>query len=123
MDQHDIGLIGASVVGVGRALTGVYFLARPGAGAEAWVGDAQTSTRYLARAVGARDLAIGTGVLWALGADEPVVPWVLASVVGDGFDAAFGAGMLEGDHRKKAMGLAGGFGALGAVTIALLLAG
>ena len=121
MDNQQLGRIGAATVGVGRALTGVYFLAAPAAGAKAWVGDDRPASRYLARAVGGRDLAIGAGVLWALRTPgESPLPWVVASVVGDGFDAAFGAAMLDEAHRSKAVALAGGFGVLGALTAAAL---
>lgn len=121
MDKHQLGRIGAGLVGVGRTLTGAYFLARPANGAEAWVGDAGPASRYLARSVGGRDLVIGAGVVWSLvSPDETPLPWVLASVAGDLVDAGFGATMLDDAHRSKAVALAGGFGVLGAVTAALL---
>ena len=122
MDLHDIGVAGAVLVGAGRALTGLYFLARPEAGARAWVGDTSTSASYLVRAIGGRDLVIGAGVLWAVAADASPAAWVLASVGGDLVDATFASTMLDADHRKKAIAMAGGFGVLGAATAALLLA-
>ena len=122
MELSTIATIGAWVVGGGRALTGVYFLADPSAGAQTWTGGTQAPTRYLARAVGGRDLAIGAGIIWAILADQQVVPWVLASVAGDAVDAAFAGAMLDDEHKSKALALAGGFGVLGAVTAALLAA-
>lgn len=123
MDLYDIGVAGAVVVGVGRALTGIAFLARPEPAARSWVGEVSTPTTYLTRGVGARDLVIGVGVLWAVVADASPAAWVLASVVGDASDAAFAAAQLDGDRKKRALALAGGFGVLGAATAALLLAG
>lgn len=116
----DLGRIGTTVVGVGRALTGAYFLAQPAAGAKAWVGDSSPSSQYLTRAVGARDLVIGLGALAAVRNDESAMAWILASVVGDVLDAGSGALMLDEPYRQKTIMLAGGFGVLGAA-VALAL--
>lgn len=122
MNLSSLASAGTGLVGVGRALTGIYFLTRPSAGAKAWVGDDSVPTRYLARAVGGRDLVIGVGALWAMRNDDSPLPWVVASVVGDVIDTAFGAAMLDAEHRAKTIKLAGGFGVLGAVTAVALAA-
>ncbi len=123
MDLYDIGVIGAVVVGAGRALTGLAFLARPEPAARSWVGEVSTGTTYLTRGIGARDLVIGGGILWAVVADATPAAWVIASVIGDASDAAFAAAELDGERKRRALLLAGGFGVLGAATAALLLAG
>jgi len=103
-------------------LTGVYFLARPAAGSQAWVGSTSSAARYLTAAVGGRDLAIGAGVLWSVATGNSPTPWVVASVAGDTCDAALATRMFDGPQRKRAVLAAGGFGVLGAGAIALLLA-
>jgi len=120
MDLHTIGVVGAGVVGTGRVLTGLYFLAQPREGATAWVGESSAGTRCLVGSVGGRDVAIGAGVLWALATDSSATPWVLASVASDLADAGFAASTLDRDHRKRAVVAAGGFAALGLATAALL---
>lgn len=123
MDAYEIGVVLAWIVGVARALTGIAFLAAPDRAAESWVGSSTTPARYLVRAVGGRDLAIGGGIIWALLFDGTVGAWVLASVAGDLFDGVSGAAMLSGSHRTSTLAFAGGFGLLGIVTLALLATG
>ena len=48
--------------------------------------------------VGARDLALGVGVLAALDRNQPVSGWLVASAVADGLDAA---GSLLARHRLR----------------------
>ena len=72
---------------VGRAMTG-----RDGSGG---------GTRLFARMVGARDLALGLGVLVALERGAPVRGWLEASAVVDGIDAA--AGLLARHHLSTAV--------------------
>jgi hypothetical protein len=55
-------------------------------------------TRLFLRVVGARDLALGIGVLAALDRDAPVRGWLRASAVVDGLDAA---GCLVARHHLR----------------------
>lgn len=103
-------------VGVGRLATGLWFLAAPALPARTWVGSDDTAPRYLTRAVGGRDAAIGAGVLTAYVTRGPVWPWLAASVLSDATDALSSIPMLAPEHRKKALAYAGGFGTLGLLT-------
>lgn len=74
----------------GRIAIGVVSVLAPGLVGRAMMGpDADSSgTRLLLRVVGARDLALGIGVLVGLDRDATVRGWLRASAVADGFDAA-----------------------------------
>jgi hypothetical protein len=74
----------------GRIAMGVVSLLAPGLVGRAMMGPDGDSggTRLLLRVVGARDLALGVGVLVALDRDAPVHGWLRASAVVDGLDAA-----------------------------------
>ena len=102
-----------------RAATGVWLLASSQSAAQRWVGDDGVGARYLAGAVGGRDLVIGTGIMWSMFDERDPLPWLMASVVADGVDAATGAGLLSGERRQTTMAVAGGFGLVGAVTALL----
>lgn len=119
MDTAHVGRVAAWTVGVGRALTGLAFLAAPDQAAQRWVGDDADRTRYLVRAVGGRDLALGAGVLAALVGRGQVRFWLVASTIADAADA-LSSPMLDGSYRTKTAGIAGGFGVLGAVAAALV---
>ncbi len=73
----------------GRIAIGVVSLLAPGLVGRAMMGPDGDSggTRLFLRVVGARDLALGIGVLVALDRDPPVHSWLRASVVIDGLDA------------------------------------
>ena len=74
----------------GRIAMGVVSLLAPGVVGRAMMGpDADSNgIRLLLRVVGARDLALGIGVLAALDRDAPVRGWLRASAVVDGLDLA-----------------------------------
>ena len=85
MEARDlaVGLAG------GRIAIGVVSLVAPGRLGRAMMrsdGDSR-ATRLILRALGARDLALGLGVLTALDRDGPVHGWLRASAVVDGLDA------------------------------------
>ena len=86
MEARDlaVGLAG------GRIAIGVLSLLVPGVVGRAMIGPDGDSrgARLLLRVVGARDLALGVGVLAALDRDAPVRGWLRASAVLDGLDAA-----------------------------------
>jgi hypothetical protein len=90
---------------VGRTMTG-----RDGSGG---------GTRLFARMVGARDLALGLGVLVALDRGAPVRGWLEASAVVDGVDVA--ACLLARHHiRPRVFPGAVGLAAAGALLSAWL---
>jgi hypothetical protein len=86
MEARDlaVGLAG------GRIAIGVVSLLAPGLVGRAMMGPDGDSggPRLFLRLVGARDLALGVGVLAALDRDGPVQDWMRASAVVDGLDAA-----------------------------------
>jgi hypothetical protein len=86
MEARDlaVGLAG------GRIAIGVVSLLAPGLVGRAMMGADGDSggTRVLLRLAGARDLALGAGVLAALNRNAAVHGWLRASAVADALDAA-----------------------------------
>jgi hypothetical protein len=86
MEARDlvVGLAG------GRIAIGVTSILVPGVVGRAMMGpDGESGgKRLFLRAIGARDLALGLGVLAALDRAAPVRGWLQASAVVDGLDAA-----------------------------------
>jgi hypothetical protein len=81
----------ARMIAAGRVVVGVALLAAPGLVAGNWAGEvgAEPGAKLLARAVGARDLVLGLGVLAALERGDPqAAAWVRAAAVADAGDAA-----------------------------------
>jgi hypothetical protein len=115
MEPRDlaVGLAG------GRIAIGVVSLLVPGVVGRAMMGPDGDSggTRLFLRAVGARDLALGIGVLAALERAAPVHGWLRASAVVDGFDAA--GSLLARHHLRPTVFPA----ATGAATAGALLSG
>jgi hypothetical protein len=74
----------------GRTVIGASLVAAPGAVATSWVGADQLTdgAKVLARAVGARDVALGLGVNFALSKGGPARGWLEASALADAVDAA-----------------------------------
>ena len=103
----------------GRIPIGVVSLLAPGLVGRTMMGPDAVSagTRLLLRIVGARDLALGIGVLVALDRDAPVRGWLRASAVVDGLDAA---GSLLARHHLRPNVLPA---AAGAATAGALLSG
>jgi hypothetical protein len=108
-----VGLAGARIV------IGVVSLLAPGLVGRAMIGPEGDSggTRRLLRAVGARDLVLGIGVLAAMDRRAPVRGWLRASAVVDGLDAA--ASLLARRRLRPAVAPA----AAGAATVGALLSG
>ena len=115
MEPRDlaVGLAG------GRIAIGVVSLLAPGLVGRAMLGPDGDSgaTRLLLRVVGARDLALGVGVLAALDRDAPVRGWLQASAVADGLDAA-GSVLARRQLRPSVFPAA-----VGAATVGALLSG
>jgi hypothetical protein len=73
----------------GRIAVGAAFFLVPGLAGRTWVGGdaARPSAKLLARAFGARDLALGLGVVIAIDRGAPVRGWLEASALSDAGDA------------------------------------
>jgi hypothetical protein len=87
----------AGLISFGRFLFGVAFIAKPELMERAWIGKQARlpGAQLLARAVGARDLALGLGGLQALRRDDGSArPWLAAAAVCDVVD--FGATSAAG---------------------------
>src|ERR687896_510 len=91
MEPRDLAIVQAR----GRIAVGLAFALAPGLAGRLWVGrDARTpGARVLGRAFGARDLALGLGVVIALDRGAPVRGWLEASALSDAGD--FTAGLLD----------------------------
>jgi hypothetical protein len=103
----------------GRQLVGAAFVLAPGLAGSAWIGsDARRRpVKVLARAFGARDLAIGLGIVIALDRGTPVRGWIEAGTLSDGIDTV--ASLLAGSSippaiRWPCVALGAGSAALGA---------
>jgi hypothetical protein len=72
----------------GRIAVGAAFFLAPGLAGRTWVGGdaARPSSKLLARAFGARDLALGLGVVIAIDRGAPVRGWLEASALSDAGD-------------------------------------
>jgi hypothetical protein len=75
---------------VSRVALGLSLIAAPRLAMAGWLGrDAgRGSAHVLARALGARDMAIGAGVLASLGGGGSLRPWLLGGLVADATDLA-----------------------------------
>jgi hypothetical protein len=78
-------------VGAARVGLGAVAVLAPNAPLRPWVGDSAGDHRalLLARALGARDLALGLGVLFAVREGGPIRGWVEAGGLADTGDALF----------------------------------
>jgi hypothetical protein len=87
----------------GRIAIGVVSVLAPGLVGGAMTGrdGSMGGTRLFVRMLGARDLALGVGVLIALDRGAPVRGWLEASAVVDGIDAA--ACVLARPHLRRSV--------------------
>jgi hypothetical protein len=87
----------------GRQLVGAAFVLAPALAGRAWIGSDATRrpVKVLARAFGARDLAIGLGVVIALDRGAPVRGWLEAGALSDSIDLA--ATLLAGNSIPPAI--------------------
>ena len=119
MEARDlaVGLAG------GRIAIGVVSVLVPGVVGRALMGPDGDSraARLLLRVVGARDLALGVGVVAALGRDAPVRGWLQASAVADGLDAA--GSLLARNHLRPTVVPAAAAAATGGALLSGWLAG
>lgn len=122
MSRSKFAKVLTTTVGVSRALSGAGFMAAPGPVAKRWLGASSDEARYLIRAVGGRDLAIGAGVATAGITGRSPVGCLLASAAADLVDGVAGAVMFEGRRRTETMLVALGVSALSAVAAAVEVA-
>ncbi len=91
-------------MGVTRAGVGAAFLTLPRTTAAAWVGEAtaaQPGVDVLARALGARELLLGMGLVLAAARGRPVRGWLMAGVAADAADAAVSVAARQELPRNK----------------------
>jgi hypothetical protein len=114
----------AGLISFGRLLFGIAFVARPDLMERAWIGKQARlpGAQVLARAVGARDLAVGAGGLQAVARnDGSARSWLAAAAICDAVDfgATHAAGRgIPGQARNGVLAVAGVFGLLSAAAAA-----
>ena len=114
----------AALLSLGRLVFGVAFIVEPKLMERSWIGKQARlpGAQVLARAVGARDLALGLGGLQAVARDDGSArPWLAAAATCDAVD--FGATMAAGrgiprDARTSVLAIAGVFSLLSALMAA-----
>jgi hypothetical protein len=92
MEPRELALLHAR----GRIAVGAAFVLFPALAGRMWIGSdaARRPVKVLARAFGARDLAIGLGVVIALDRGAPVRGWIEAGALSDVIDTC--ASLLAG---------------------------
>lgn len=116
---------GATAVAVGRVALGLAALTFPSLPSRPWVGAAadDLAARVFARALGARDLALGLGALAAFQRQESPSTWVAAGALSDALDVAASVASwreLPPVTRWLVAGSAGGAAVIGATAAASL---
>jgi hypothetical protein len=99
MEPRDRALLHARL----RIAVGAAFVLLPGVAGRMWIGSdaARRPVKVLARAFGARDLAIGLGVVIALDRGTPVRGWIEAGALSDAIDTC--ASVLAGGSIHPAI--------------------
>jgi hypothetical protein len=109
-----------------RIAYGAALAIAPARTTRAWLGDdgARPGAGVALRGLGAREIVLHAGALRAVLADEPVTPWLVASIGGDCSDmaATFAAGSdkLPDGAALKTLLVAGGSAAITAAVLAAL---
>jgi hypothetical protein len=115
MEPRDAALLHAR----GRIAFGAAFVLFPGLAGRVWIGSdaGRRPVKVLARAFGARDLAIGLGIVIALDRGAPVRGWIEAGAFSDAIDTAAGlvaGGSIPPATRWPCVALGAGSAAAGA---------
>ena len=99
MEPRELALLHAR----GRIAVGAAFVFFPSLAGRMWIGGdaARRPVKVLARAFGARDLAIGLGVVIALDRGAPVRGWIEGGALSDVIDTC--ASLLAGDSIPPAI--------------------
>jgi hypothetical protein len=111
VDARDVALAQAR----GRIAVGIAMLAAPGLAARTWIGDdaLRPAVKVVIRGFGARDLALGLGVVIALDRGAPVRGWLEGSALADAGDfvaTLLAGGSIPDAARKGIAALAAGSG-------------
>lgn len=103
MEERDL----ARLLAWGRIGIGAASALMPSTVARVWTGRAQPSfpTNMLAKGMGARDVALGAGLLVALEGNGSVKPWLMAGAAADAADAAGTLGSWGELGRLRGLGL------------------
>jgi hypothetical protein len=114
MQPRDVALALAR----GRIVIGAALLLAPGLAGRLWIGpDAERSAvKVVTRALGARDLALGLGVVIALDRGAPVRGWLEACTLADVVDlgATLAGDSLSPQARRATVAVAGSSALIGA---------
>jgi hypothetical protein len=112
----------ARQLAIGRTVVGAALVAFPRLSAATWIGApaAHPAAGVLARALGAREIGLGLGLLASLDRGRPLRPWLAAGLIADAADLL--TTIAARDHLPKlsvpAIATAAGSGiALGAVAL------
>ena len=102
----------ARAVAIGRLVFGAAFMLTPGLTGRLWIGPAahQGPVKVLTAAIGARDIAMGLGVLMAMGRGAPVRGWLEGIAMTDALDftvALLARDRLPRGQRRLVLALAG----------------
>jgi hypothetical protein len=114
----------AGILSFGRLLFGVAFIANPRLMERSWIGKQARlpGAQTLARAVGARDLALGLGGLQGVARnDGSAQPWMAGAAICDAVDfgATYAAGRgIPQQARKGVLAIAAVFSALSVLSAA-----
>jgi hypothetical protein len=89
----------------GRVAFGAGMLLAPRRVAHGWIGDdiERPPVALLVRAVGARDIVLGSGALLALASGQPARTWLQAGLAADLADTAITAAALRSLPRQGAL--------------------
>jgi hypothetical protein len=116
----------AALISLGRLLFGVAFIARPKLMEQAWIGKQARlpGAQLLARGVGARDLALGLGGLYAIGREDGSArAWLTGAAICDAVDvgATLAAGRgIPRDSRNAVVAIGSVFSVLSLIAAAAL---
>ena len=109
MEPREIALSQAR----GRIAIGAALVLLPGLAGRGWIGEdsGRRAVKVFTRALGARDMALGLGVVIALDRGAPVRGWLEGSALADAVD--FAGTLIAGDAlptnaRRGALAIAGG---------------
>ncbi len=118
MEARDLALLNAR----GRMAIGASLVLVPRLIGTMWIGDGadRPVVKLLARALGARDLALGLGAAVALDRGAPVRGWLEGAALADGMDLF--ATLLAGDSipqsKRRTVALVAGVSLVGCAVVA-----